>query len=83
MLFIDFREAFDSIQRGLIMKIFKSLAKVETYDIPDRYRCYGRWNTGAYVFIIVIDYVMRKCKEGKEFDITLQLYNRDAVEDIL
>ena len=95
MLFIDFRKAFDSIHRGLLMKILVAygipqeivdlirnmydgtLAKVLTDDgLTEAFLILAGVMQGdtlaPYLFIIVIDYVMRKCLKGKDFGITLQ-----------
>ena len=95
MLFIDFRKAFDSIHRGLLMKILLAygipqelvdlirrmydgtLARVLTEDgLTEAFLILAGVMQGdtlaPYLFIIVIDYVMRVCLEGKDFGLTLQ-----------
>ena len=70
MTFIDFKKAFDSIHRGNLMKI------VRAYRIPARIvqsisnvysrRCPAGRHPCPYLFIIVLDYALRRAITGKE-----------------
>ena len=95
MLFIDFKKAFDSVHRGLLMKILLAygipkelvgliermyagtMARVITEDgLTEAFLIMAGVMQGdtlaPYLFIIVIDYIMRVTLEDKDFGFTLQ-----------
>ena len=94
MLFIDFKKAFDSVHRGLLMKILlaygipreivgliqrmhaDTVARVITEDgLSEAFLILAGVMQGdtlaPYLFVIVIDYIMRVSLEGKDFGFTL------------
>ena len=96
LLFIDFRKAFDSIHRKVLMKILRAygipselvdlienmykdtLAKVLTKEgVTEAFLILAGVMQGdtlaPYLFIIVIDYVMRQSLEGNSYGFTLEL----------
>lgn len=95
LLFVDFKKAFDSVHRGLLMKILRAYgipnkivtliaklyenttAKVITEDgLTEAFLILAGVMQGdtlaPYLFIIVIDYIMRTCLTGKDLGLTLQ-----------
>ena len=96
LLFIDFRKAFDSIHRNILMKILRAygipselvhlienmykdtLAKVLTKEgVTEAFLILAGVMQGdtlaPYLFIIVIDYIMRQSLEGNSYGFTLEL----------
>ena len=95
LLFVDFRKAFDSLHRGLLMKILAAygvpdrlvdlidalyqdtVASVLTEDGPtELFNILAGVLQGdtlaPLLFIIAIDYIMRKTMAGEEFGFTLE-----------
>ncbi|MCP4493478.1 MAG: hypothetical protein GY820_40160, partial [Gammaproteobacteria bacterium] len=94
MLFIDFKKAFDSVHRGLLMKILlaygiphqivsliegmytNTIAKVITDDgLTEAFLILAgviqEDTLAPYLFIIVIDYIMRTTLKGRDIGFTL------------
>ena len=101
ILYVDFRKAFDSIHRGMMMKILKAydiptkiLAAINTmYQktrarviTPDGETKYFEIKAGVlqgdtlapYLFVIVLDYIMRKTYDGKEEQMGFEVQKKQS-----